>query len=159
MLFLSTKNNMLIFLLWFVCVCMCVCTHSVTQLCSTLYDPMEGVTRLLCPWNFPSKNTGDGCCFLLQNDYYKPVYNFGENLCFNYIEFYHFLCKGLTQLLVPLLFKCQNHMKASQENKITLWYPSWTDKKQTKNPSKSNPSICKNNNTSEASGIILRFKS
>ena len=23
-------------------------------------------TRLLCPWNFPGKNTGAGCCFLLQ---------------------------------------------------------------------------------------------
>ena len=61
-----------------ICVCVCVHTHmrALTQLCSTLYDPMEGVTRLLCPWNFPSKNTGDVCCFLLQNDYYKPVYNF-----------------------------------------------------------------------------------
>ena len=138
MLFLSTKNNMLILLLWFVCVCVCVrtCTHvhSVTQLCSTLCDPMEGVTSLLCPWNFPSKNTGAGCCFLLQNDYYKPECNFGENLYFDYIEFYHFLCKCLTPLLVPLLFKCQKHMKASQENKITVWYPSWTDKKQTKKP-------------------------
>lgn len=28
-----------------------------------------------------------------------------------------------------------------------------------KNPSKSNPSISKNNNTSEASGVILSFKS
>ena len=24
------------------------------------------LTRLLCPWNFPGKNTGAGCCFLLQ---------------------------------------------------------------------------------------------
>ena len=23
-------------------------------------------TRLLCPWDFPGKNTGVGCCFLLQ---------------------------------------------------------------------------------------------
>ena len=23
-------------------------------------------TRLLCPWKFPDKNTGVGCCFLLQ---------------------------------------------------------------------------------------------
>ena len=29
---------------------------------STLYKP----TRLLCPWNFPGKNIGVGCHFLLQ---------------------------------------------------------------------------------------------
>ena len=43
----------------------CVCLHLVTQSCPTLCDPME-LSRLLCPWNFPGKNTGVGCCFLLQ---------------------------------------------------------------------------------------------
>ena len=38
---------------------------SVTQSCPTLCDPMEP-TRLLCPWNFPGKNTGVGCHLLLQ---------------------------------------------------------------------------------------------
>ena len=27
---------------------------------------LESITRLLCPWNFPGKNTGVGCHFLLQ---------------------------------------------------------------------------------------------
>ena len=31
----------------------------------TLCDPM-GITRLLCPWDFPGRNTGVGCHFLLQ---------------------------------------------------------------------------------------------
>ena len=35
------------------------------QLCPTLCDPMDP-TRLLCPWDFSGKNTGDGCHFLLQ---------------------------------------------------------------------------------------------
>ena len=36
------------------------------QLCLTLCDPMGCiVTRLLCPWNFPGKNTGVGCHSLL----------------------------------------------------------------------------------------------
>ena len=37
------------------------------QSCPTLCDP-HGVqpTRLLCPWDFPSKNTRAGCHFLLQ---------------------------------------------------------------------------------------------
>ena len=34
----------------------------VTQLCLTLPDPMDlQPTRLLCPWDFPSKSTGVGC--------------------------------------------------------------------------------------------------
>ena len=30
-------------------------------------DPVDSsLARLLCPWNFPGKNTGEGCHFLLQ---------------------------------------------------------------------------------------------
>ena len=47
-----------------VCVCMCVC--SVAQLCLTLLTPWTVSPRLLCPWNFPIKNTGVGFHFLLQ---------------------------------------------------------------------------------------------
>ena len=36
----------------------------VAQLCPTLCDPMN--CSLLCPWDFPGKNTGMGCHFLLQ---------------------------------------------------------------------------------------------
>ena len=39
----------------------------VAQLCLTLCDPMDcSPTRLLCPWDFPGKNPGVGCYFLLQ---------------------------------------------------------------------------------------------
>ena len=32
-----------------------------------LYDPMDlKPSRLLCAWNLPGKNTGEGCHFLLQ---------------------------------------------------------------------------------------------
>ena len=42
-----------------------VCMHA--QSCPTLCDP-NGLwsARLLCPWNFPGKNPGAGCHFLLQ---------------------------------------------------------------------------------------------
>ena len=41
------------------------CVHA--QSCPTLYDPMDyRPTRFLCPWNFPGKNTGASCHFLLQ---------------------------------------------------------------------------------------------
>ena len=45
----------------FACVCL------VTQVLSNSLRP-HGLwpTRLLCPWDFPSKNTGIGCHFLLQ---------------------------------------------------------------------------------------------
>ena len=36
------------------------------QLCPTLCDPRRQLTRLLCPWDSPGKNTGVGCDFLLQ---------------------------------------------------------------------------------------------
>ena len=39
----------------------------ITQLCPTLCDSQEWwPTRLLCPLNFPGKNTGEGCHFILQ---------------------------------------------------------------------------------------------
>ena len=36
----------------------------VTQLCPILCEPMEPA-RLLCPWDTPGKNTGEGCHSLL----------------------------------------------------------------------------------------------
>ena len=46
------------------------------QLCPTLCHPIDGSdsvpphrrqpTRIPCPWDSPGKNTGVGCCFLLQ---------------------------------------------------------------------------------------------
>ena len=42
---------------------------SVTQACLTLCNSMKcNPTRLLCPWDFPGKNTGVGCHFLLQEE-------------------------------------------------------------------------------------------
>ena len=41
-----------------------------TQLCPTLCDPINcSPPRLLCPWNFPGKNTGMCCHFLLQENF------------------------------------------------------------------------------------------
>ena len=49
-----------------VCVCVCVCCL-VAKLCPTLLL-LHGLwpRQVLCPWNFPGKNTGLGCKFLLQ---------------------------------------------------------------------------------------------
>ena len=51
-----------------VVVVLCVCLA--TQLCSTLLRP-QGLqpARLLCPWDFPGKNTGVGCHVLFQGTF------------------------------------------------------------------------------------------
>ena len=55
---------------------LCACMH--TQSCPILCDPRDcsplllhpwsslSMDRFLCPWDFPGKNTGVGCHFLLQ---------------------------------------------------------------------------------------------
>ena len=51
-----------------VCVCVSVqCAHACTHLVvfDSFCNPMD-CSRLLCPWDFPGKNTGGGCHFLLQ---------------------------------------------------------------------------------------------
>ena len=49
-----------------VCVCVCVCVHPSLVISDTSKPHRLYPTRLLCPGNFPSKNTGSGCHFLLQ---------------------------------------------------------------------------------------------
>ena len=42
----------------------CMCAKSL-QLCPSLCKPMKPI-RMLCPWDYPDKNTGVGRHFLLQ---------------------------------------------------------------------------------------------
>ena len=53
-----------------VCVCVCVCACTRVCTCSVMSDFLQShgwqPSRLLCPWNFPGKNTGAGCHFLLR---------------------------------------------------------------------------------------------
>ena len=46
------------------CVCVCVCVNSVMS--NSLWPHGLWPARILCPWDFPGKNTGVGCPFLLQ---------------------------------------------------------------------------------------------
>ena len=61
--------------------CVCVCAH--VHALSRVYLRPYGLepTRLLCPWSFPGKNTGVGCCFLLQRIFLTQ----GLNPCFLYL--------------------------------------------------------------------------
>ena len=46
----------------------------VPQSCPTLFEPMDYIypTKLLCPWDFPGKNTGACCHSLLQGIFLTP---------------------------------------------------------------------------------------
>ena len=50
---------------------------SAAQSCPTLFDP----ARLLCPWDFPGRNTGVGCHFLLQGIFLTQGLNPGLPHC------------------------------------------------------------------------------
>ena len=49
-------------------VCVCACIVMSYSLQRYGLQP----ARLLCPWDFPGKNTGVGCCFLIQGDLPNP---------------------------------------------------------------------------------------
>ena len=58
--------NTLISLIPWYCYFYCGCCYLVTKSCPTLLQPhVLYPIRLRCPWNFPGKNTGVGCHFLL----------------------------------------------------------------------------------------------
>ena len=52
----------------------CVCAQSF-QLCLTLCHPMNCSHQLLWPWDFPGKNAGMGCYFLLQGIFLTQGWN------------------------------------------------------------------------------------
>ena len=54
-----------------VCVCVCVCVCSVMS--NSLWSHELQPARLLCPWDFPGKNTGVGCHFLLQGIFLTQI--------------------------------------------------------------------------------------
>ena len=63
---------------WCCCVCVCVCVCVVSD---SLQPHGLQPTRLLCPWNFPGKNTGAGCHFHLQRIF--PVLGSSSHLSWN----------------------------------------------------------------------------
>ena len=67
----------------YICLCMKM-KVLFTQSCSTLWFHGLWPARLLCPWNFPVKNTGVGCHFLPQYThtyiYICPWNSSGKNI-------------------------------------------------------------------------------
>ena len=70
--------------------CCCVVVQSLNRVTSCSLRP-HGLwpTRLLCPWDFPSKNTGEGSHFLLQGVFWTQ----GLNPCLLHWQV-HFYPKG-----------------------------------------------------------------
>ena len=64
-LFISIVGDFILFFLCF--------GVFIAQLCRTVWDP--------CPWDFPGKNTGVGCSFLLQGIFLTQRLNLGLLHC------------------------------------------------------------------------------
>ena len=65
---------------WVIFYCVCISSSvllSHAQLCTHGLQP----TRLLCPWDFPGKDTGVGCHFLLQGIFPTQGSNLGLLHC------------------------------------------------------------------------------
>ena len=62
-------------------------TVSVAQSCPTLCDRMDWTTRLLCPWDFPGKNTGVSSCSLLKGNLANQDQNQISMLQADYLRF------------------------------------------------------------------------
>ena len=74
----------------------CLLSHSVM---SNSLQPCElEPTRLLCPWDYPGKNTGVGCHFLLQGIF--PTQELNSHLQFGRQILYH--CTTLYMLLLQI---------------------------------------------------------
>ena len=58
--------------------CVCLCVRACSVVSNSLWSPRLWHTRLLCPWNFPDKNTGAGCHFLLQRVFHTQGSNLRE---------------------------------------------------------------------------------
>ena len=78
-------------------VCMCVCVnHSVVS--DSLGSHGQQPTRLLCPWDSPGKNTGVGCCSLLQGIF--PNQGLNQGLVHSRQILYHLSRQKSSDLVV-----------------------------------------------------------
>ena len=78
----------------------CDCAYSAARLCPTLCAPWTVATRFLCPQDFPGKNTGVGCHFLLQG----MIPTQGLNPCLLHLQHWQADCLPLSHLGSP---KCK----------------------------------------------------
>ena len=100
-----------------VCVCLCVCTHTGSVMSDSLWlEP----ARLLCPWNFPGKNIGAGCCSLLQGNPpdpgIKPVFLMSPALASGFFTT-STTCKALQHYMCVLTENIPLHVVVKKASK------------------------------------------
>ena len=94
----------------------CCCFYCLgTQFCPTLATPWTVAPRLLCPWDFPGKNTGVGCHFLLPGIFLTQ----GSNLCLLYWQVDSLLLSHLGSPTLHILFP--NYLQYSISLSLTGW--------------------------------------
>ena len=82
--------------------------------CPTLCNPMEPA-RLPCPWDFPGKNTGVGCHFLLQEIF--PTQGLNPGLLHCRQRLYHLSHQGRAQCVWILTLTRTNRCKSP----VSVW--------------------------------------
>ena len=92
--------------------------HSERKSCSVMSDSLQphGLqpTRLLCPWDFPGKNTGVGCHFLFQGIFPTQGSNPGLPCCRQTL--YHLSHQGSPKLYLIILYGQVNHVSIMAHN-------------------------------------------
>ena len=111
----------------YICVCKPHCVFSVTQSCLTIHCPMD-YSLPGCPWNFPGKNTGVGCHFLLQGIFLTQGSN-PHLLCLLHWQVDSLLLmpagKPINHIIPSQLLK--NFVKCNQENKVDNLDNTWLE--------------------------------
>ena len=126
--------NMYFLKIWDVCVCVCVCVYAHTQeWFDSLWPRGLQPTRLLCPWNFPGKNTGVGCHFLSHRMFptqgsnlsilkeISPEYSLEGLMPKLKLQYFGHWCKELTHWKRPW---CWERLRAEEEGDNRGW-DSW----------------------------------
>ena len=78
-----------------VSVCLCVCVQSLSHVQIFMAYELQPI-RFLCPWNFPGRNTGVGCHFILPGDFPTQGLN---------LHLLHLLCWQVDSLQLALPVK------------------------------------------------------
>ena len=96
----------------------------VTQSCRTLWPQGLQPTRLLFPWDFPGKDTGVGCHFLLQGIFLTEESNLGLLHCRQtvyWLSYDRSLSQSFSQFLVVLGGPLSNVHAQMYQLKITMF--------------------------------------
>ena len=92
--------------------------------CIWLFRNPRGLypTRLLCPWDFPDKNIGVGCHFLLQGSFSTQGLNPHSFLCCSVAKLVHFFVTAWTAAHQALL-KLKSIKSVMPSNHLIFYQP------------------------------------